>query len=170
MLEHIVLDVDQTLLDCEEDEFTFRPYLKDFFNFLFKNFKSVSIWSRGGNEYIEICIMQFRKGGFLTDQMKFLCKGMINDNCLIILAQKLWEIKNEKLNFLKHENRNVDWYEKPKTEFLKIFLIKKDEEKNQIKEWKEKEKEDSEQHKEVESKVLVDRYKEGWGQEGRKVD
>jgi hypothetical protein len=73
-VEHIILDIDQTLIgwlpeishvDNVEIEFNknlhrvdgwvvqYRPYLGDFLNFLFKQFKSVSIWTASSQQWAD---------------------------------------------------------------------------------------------------------------------
>jgi len=59
-LEHVILDIDHTLLVAECDVFeeeiigvTLRPYLKEFLLFLFGEFSTVSIWTAGDEEYAE---------------------------------------------------------------------------------------------------------------------
>lgn len=66
-LEHIILDLDETLIKSQLDKdgekiigIKFRPHLKDFLNFLFKNFKSVNIWSAGGEKYV-MKVIEFLK-------------------------------------------------------------------------------------------------------------
>lgn len=50
-IEHLVLDLDGTLIGLNTKithdviEVTVRPYLKDFFDFVFSHFKTVSIWT-----------------------------------------------------------------------------------------------------------------------------
>jgi len=40
------------------------------------------------------------------------------DNCLVKVAEKLYQIKTESLNFRKWENRKIDWKKEPPKEFL----------------------------------------------------
>jgi hypothetical protein len=62
-LKHIILDFDETLAYVKIDKnnqriskITFRPYLWKFIRFLFKNFKSVSIWTSAKKHYINMMI------------------------------------------------------------------------------------------------------------------
>lgn len=48
---HIILDIDGTLIS-EDHEHIFRPYLKEFLEYLFENFQSVSLWSAAGLEHV----------------------------------------------------------------------------------------------------------------------
>lgn len=49
---HLILDMDQTLIDTDEKYNIFpRPYLKDFLNFCFEYFQSVSIWTVASKEW-----------------------------------------------------------------------------------------------------------------------
>lgn len=65
---NIILDLDETLIaarcrviiDGKEDEFVTptihaRPFLDDFFNYIFTKFKRVSIWTHGTTEWYNIC-------------------------------------------------------------------------------------------------------------------
>jgi TFIIF-interacting CTD phosphatase-like protein len=67
-LEHIILDLDETLIASKIDEKTERitkiiprPHLGQFLNFLFKEFKSVSIWSAGRKEYVHTVLSKISK-------------------------------------------------------------------------------------------------------------
>jgi len=67
-LEHVILDIDKTLIlsrmniESEEiEDLKFRPYLKEFFIFLFENFTTVNIWSAGGKEYVDEIVEHFKK-------------------------------------------------------------------------------------------------------------
>jgi hypothetical protein len=59
VLDNIILDVDETLISTIINvdsgkiiKIIQRPYLTQFLNYLFKNFKSVSIWSAGRKDYV----------------------------------------------------------------------------------------------------------------------
>jgi len=197
-LKNIVLDLDETLVLVkfyeEIEEIKFRPHLKEFLHFLFKNFESVNIWSAASRGYVKsvvksIDIMlpegkQFRtiftqdnceyefeytKKGFygrnsefktvlvknlsrmfekhndmnkyntmIVDDTEetfrnnygnaihikpFFCdkkeeeeekeeKEKEKEDSLLKVAEKLYEIKFKKLNFLKRKNREIDWDKK----------------------------------------------------------
>lgn len=52
-IDHIVLDIDSTLIDSNINEDIFpRPHLEEFLYFLFNNFKSVSLWTAGSSEWL----------------------------------------------------------------------------------------------------------------------
>ena len=51
---HLILDMDQTLIDADEKYNIYpRPYLKEFLNFCFEYFQSVSIWTVAGREWFD---------------------------------------------------------------------------------------------------------------------
>lgn len=53
-LEHIVLDIDRTLIDSDENQNVYpRPHLEIFLFYCFMCFKSVSIWTAGNIQWYE---------------------------------------------------------------------------------------------------------------------
>ena len=70
--QHIVLDLDNTLIFSTENMLSerpfdhmidnlyiyHRPYLEDFFEFCFENYRSVNIWSHGDWEWINVNLIQ----------------------------------------------------------------------------------------------------------------
>ena len=48
---HIILDIDGTLIDGNGYQVYPRPYLKEFFDFCFSFYESVSIWTAAGNKW-----------------------------------------------------------------------------------------------------------------------
>ena len=195
-LKHIVLDIDQTL--CTNyykggiAKFIPRPYLKNFLQFLFAEFETVSIFTAACsghmNSFLEFVKKKFMPSGakFLVtlsrknceyiekdgrcyiakklitfiekvdevdedidpcwdttlliddDSDSFFCdknNGILikeftlssqkDDDCLLKVAYRLWQIKTKSLNFYKEENRKIDWEKKVQIpeEFKKLFFF-----------------------------------------------
>jgi hypothetical protein len=57
---NLILDMDETLITHKLNPYDIfadpipRPHLKEFFEFVFKNFKYVSIWTHGSSQWYEI--------------------------------------------------------------------------------------------------------------------
>lgn len=52
-IDHIVLDIDSTIIDSDQNLNIYpRPHLKKFIEFLFENFKSVSIWTAADESWL----------------------------------------------------------------------------------------------------------------------
>lgn len=49
---HIVLDLDETLISSQDFNVILRPNLKEFMEFCFSNFETVSIWSAAESSYV----------------------------------------------------------------------------------------------------------------------
>lgn len=73
-MENIILDIDRTLIFGYETKYgpiiVERPFLKDFFNFIFKRFTHVSIWTSATTNWYRACHDQvFKK--YLHSDRKF---------------------------------------------------------------------------------------------------
>lgn len=70
-IEHIVLDLDSTLIDSNgRGEIFARPFLEEFMYFVFHNFKSVSIWTAASKEWLKEVISKVLKEK-IPDGMSF---------------------------------------------------------------------------------------------------
>lgn len=52
--KYIILDIDGTLIDGDEKGIYPRPFLKDFFHYVFSNFEKVCIWTAATKEWFDL--------------------------------------------------------------------------------------------------------------------
>lgn len=76
-IEHVVLDMDGTLIG--EDHICARPYLREFFEFLFSEFETVTIWTSASKSWYQTVHAKFLKPNMPTDASFF--QTWFNDKC-----------------------------------------------------------------------------------------
>lgn len=117
---NIILDLDGTLITNKNDLIFPRPYLKEFFNYIFKNFDNVSIFTAANDNWFQYvyseCLIHY-----LPKNCKFKHVWTCT-SCLTILDFDLKYKRVKKLSNIFIENSE---YNKNNTFFIDDSLIHK---------------------------------------------
>lgn len=108
-IEHIVLDIDSTLIDSNYRHEIFpRPFLEEFLFFVFTNFISVSLWTAAGIDWLNIVYNTVLKPR-LPSNAKFRVM-LYGDHCITISSYRSTNEKCKPLSiiYMIHPDMNSE--------------------------------------------------------------